>query len=135
MVSYKAQQKCHTLDKFHSHSQAQKEIGLDGGKKMKTIREEAQNYEAPKTLNIADLDKFQIDVELKESKGKTSDGEEFTYKYAEIDGKEYRIAGSIIGGIKALLEKMPNLKFVSVLRSGTGMNTRYQVIPFDQQKE
>jgi hypothetical protein len=52
------------------------------------------------------------------------------YKYAEIDGKQYRVAGSIIGGVKALLEKMPNLEFVSVIKQGSGMNTKYQVIPY-----
>ena len=79
---------------------------------MGTLKEEAQNYEPPTTLNIADLDKIPIDLELKDGSGKNKDGEEFTYKYAEIDGKQYRVAGSILGGIKAILQKMPDLKFV-----------------------
>jgi len=95
----------------------------------KTLKEEAQAYEPPQTLNIADLDKIPISVELQDAKGKNSDGEEFTYKFAVIDGKQYRVAGSIIGGIKALLQKMPNLQLVSVIKQGQGMNTRYQVIP------
>ena len=97
---------------------------------MATLKEEAQQYEAPQTLNIADLDKIPIDIELKDGEGKNSEGEVFNYKYAVIDKKHYRVAGSIIGGIKALLDKMPDLKFVSVLKQGQGMNTRYQVIPF-----
>lgn len=100
---------------------------------MATLKEEAQAYEPPKTLNIAELDKISVDLDLKDGKGKNKDGEEFTYKYVEIDKKEYRVAGSILGGIKALLEKMPNLKFVSVLKQGQGMNTRYQVIPYVDQ--
>ena len=96
---------------------------------MATLREEAQAYTPPQTLNIADLDKIPIDIELKNSEGTRTDGEKFTYKFATVDGKDYRVAGSIIGGIKALLEKMPHLKFVGVIRQGTGMNTRYQVIP------
>ena len=96
---------------------------------MATLRETAQHYEPPQTLNIADLEKIPIDIELNDGKGKDAEGEEFNYKFAVIDGKQYRVAGSIIGGIKAILQKMPNCKFVSVIKQGQGMNTRYQVIP------
>ena len=99
---------------------------------MATLREEAQAYIPPQTLNIADLDKIPIDIEVKDGKGKDKEGAEFTYKYAEINKQEYRIAGSIIGGIKAILTKMPSVGFVSVIRSGSGMNTRYIVVPFTE---
>lgn len=97
---------------------------------MATIKEAAQQYEPPTTLNIADLEKIPIDLELKDGAGKDKDGVEFKYKYAVIDGKDYRVAGSILGGIKAILQKIPDLKFVSVIKQGQGMNTRYQVIPY-----
>ena len=97
--------------------------------KMATLREEALAYSPPQTLNIADLEKIPVDIELKDGSGKSSDGEEFKYKYAVIDGRQYRVAGSIIGGIKALLQKLPDLKHVAVVKQGSGMNTRYQVIP------
>jgi len=93
------------------------------------MKEEAQQYEPQLTMNIADLDKFSIDIELLDGKGEDANGEAFTYKYVEIEGKKYRVAGSVIGGIKALLQKMPNLKQVSVIKQGQGMNTRYNVIP------
>lgn len=99
-----------------------------------TIKETAQNYEPPTTLNIADLEKIPIDIELKDGEGKDKEGEVFKYKYAEIDGKQYRVAGSILGGIKAILEKMPDLKFVQVIKQGSGMNTRYTVIPHTMQQ-
>ena len=99
---------------------------------MATLKEEAKAYEPPRTLNIADLEKFPIDIELKDATGKNGEGDEFTYKYATIDGKDYRVAGSVIGGIKALLQKLPNLKEVSVIKSGQNLNTRYQVIPMDK---
>lgn len=102
----------------------------DGGAKMATLKEEAQAYEPPQTLNIADLDKIPINLELSTGVGKDKDGQEFKYKYAVIDGKQYRVAGSILGGIKAILAKVPNLEFVQVIKQGHGMNTRYQVIPF-----
>lgn len=97
---------------------------------MATLKEEAQAYEPPQTLNIAELDKIPVGIEVFDGEGKDKDGEVFRYKYAKIDGKDYRIAGSIIGGIKALLEKRPQTTHVQVLKSGSGMNTRYQVIPF-----
>jgi len=97
---------------------------------MATLKESAMAYEPPQTLNIADLDKIPIDLEVKDGEGKDKDGEVFKYKYATIDGKDYRIAGSILGGIKAILGKMPNLEFVAVIRQGTGMSTRYTVIPY-----
>ena len=105
----------------------------DGGAEMATIKEEAQAYEPPQTLNIADLDKIPIDLELKDGTGKDKEGLEFKYKYAVVDGKQYRVAGSILGGIKAILQKMPNLQFVQVIKQGQGMNTRYQVIPYTEQ--
>lgn len=99
---------------------------------MATLKDEALAYKPPQTLNIADLEKIPIDIELKDGEGKDANGEVFTYKYAEIEGSKYRVAGSIIGGIKALLQKMPDLKHVSVIKQGQGMNTRYQVIPFTE---
>lgn len=99
---------------------------------MATLKESAMAYEPPTTLNIADLDKIPIALEIFDGEGKNREGEVFKYKYALIDGKEYRIAGSILGGIKALLEKMPQLTHFCVLKTGTGMNTRYQVIPYTE---
>lgn len=97
---------------------------------MVSIKESAQAYEPPQTLNIADLDKIPIDLELKDGEGKDKDGEVFKYKYAVVDGKQYRVAGTILGGIKAILQKMPDLKFVQVIKQGEGMGTRYTVIPY-----
>ena len=96
---------------------------------MTTLKQEAMDYIPKETLNIADLDRFSVNVELLDGEGIDKKGEPFKYKYAVIEGKEYRVAGSIIGGVKALLDKMPNLEYVSVIKQGTGMNTRYQVIP------
>jgi hypothetical protein len=102
---------------------------------MATLKDEALAYEPPQTLNIADLDKIPVNIEVKENIGKDKEGKEFTYKYATINGKDYRIAGSIIGGIKALLGKMPHLTQVSVIKQGQGMNTRYQVIPYTEAEQ
>ena len=101
---------------------------------MASLKDEAKQYEPKTTLNIADVNKIPLSLELKDGSGETKGGKEFTYKYTIIDGKEYRVAGTIIGGIKAILQKMPNLQFVSVVRSGQGRDTKYQVVPYmDQQ--
>lgn len=98
---------------------------------MATLRETAMAYEPPQqTKNIAELEKIPVDIELKDGSAKNNAGEEFKYKFAEIEGIKYRIAGSIIGGIKTLLKRMPNLKYVQVLKEGAGINTKYQVIPY-----
>ena len=97
---------------------------------MGTLREEAKAFEPKLTKNIAELDKFSVDLALEDREGMDKNGEPFSYKVTIVDGKDYRVPGSVIGGIKALLEKMPDLKEVSVIKQGDGMNTRYQVIPF-----
>ena len=56
---------------------------------MGTLKEEAKVYEQQQTLNIADLDKIPIDLEIFSGEGKNKEGEPFFYKYAKIDGKEY----------------------------------------------
>lgn len=96
---------------------------------MASIKEVAQTFEPPKTLNIADVDRIPLTLDVLDGIGKDKEDKVFKYKYTIIDGKEYRIAGTILGGIKALLKKMPDLKYVSVVRDGEGRNTRYQVIP------
>lgn len=97
---------------------------------MATLKEEANTYEAPQTKNIAELDKFSVDLELHDGEGKDGDGEVFKYKFIVVDGKSYRVPGTVIGGVKALMTKLPNLKEVTVLKTGERLNTRYQVIPY-----
>ena len=99
---------------------------------MGTMKEEAQAYVPPQTKNISELDKVSVDVELKDAEGKDNSGEVFKYKYIEVNGERYRVPGSVIGGMKALLKKIPNLKFITVLKDGAGMNTRYNVIPYTE---
>ena len=103
--------------------------------KMATLKEAAQAYEPPQTKNIADLDKIPIGIEVVQREGKNKDGEVFKYNAAIVEGQEYRIAGTILGGIKVLLVKFPTLKQVQVLKSGEGMATRYQVIPYEIPRE
>ena len=100
-----------------------------GRNKMATLKEEAQAYEPPQTANIADLEQVPVDIEVFDGEGKNKEGEVFKYKYTEIGGHKYRIAGIVLGGIKAILEKMPDVKEISVMKFWKGLNTQYQVVP------
>ncbi|MHA2019042.1 MAG: hypothetical protein ACTSXY_12310 [Promethearchaeota archaeon] len=97
---------------------------------MKLI-DEAKEYIAPTTKNIADLKEVDVDLELHDREGKDKDDEKFKYKVIVIDGEEYRVPSSVLGNLKAVLEKKPDLKKFAVSKQGTGMNTRYTVIPLD----
>ena len=96
---------------------------------MATLKEEAMAYVPKQTKNIAELDKVPVDIEMKDGEGKDKEGNVFKYKYIVVDGEEYRVPGIVKGGIKALIEDMPSLKFVRVVRQGEGVSTRYNVIP------
>ena len=96
-----------------------------------TIKDSAKNYTSKQTKNIAELKSVEVDLVLLEGKGKDKDGKEFSYKYIEVDGDEYRVPDKVLKDIKAILEKKPNLKTFSVSKQGTGLNTTYTVIPLD----
>ena len=71
-----------------------------------------------------------MEIDLKTDHGKDDNGENYEFKFIEVNGEKYRIPGSVIGGIKGILEKMPNTMYVTVTRTGQGLNTRYQVMPY-----
>jgi len=71
-----------------------------------------------------------VEIDLKTDHGKDDNGENYEFKFIEVNGEKYRIPGSVIGGIKGILEKMPNTMYVTVTRTGQGLNTRYQVMPY-----
>ena len=96
---------------------------------MATLKDEAQAYVPQQTLNIADLEKVPVSIDLKDAEGTDNTGKVFKYKYFEHEGQKYRVPGSVIGDLKGILQKQPNVTHVSVTKTGTGMNTRYQVIP------
>lgn len=94
------------------------------------LSEESVKYVSTKVQNISDLKKVSIDVEILEDHGTNSEGEEFTYKYILVDGVKYRIPGPVFAGIKAILQKMPDCKYISVGKEGTGLQTKYFVFPY-----
>ena len=98
---------------------------------MTTLAEFAKTYETPKTKNIADLKEVDTQLQLSDRTGKDENGNEFKFKVIVVNGEEFRVPGSVIGSLKAILEKKPTLKKFSVSKQGTGMNTKYTVIPLE----
>ena len=98
---------------------------------MATIGEEAQKFEPKASIkNIADLPEVSTEFELRTEKGKNSEtNEEFEYKFIEVNAEKYRVPNRVIGDLKAILEENPNLKKFKVKKAGTGLDTRYTVIP------
>lgn len=111
---------------FYKHLASHNEKG--GAKKMATLKEAAQGYIPPQTKNIADLDKFSVDLEIKDGAGTDKDGEPFNYKYVEVNGEQYRVPGKVLGDVKKILEANPTTKFFKVAKTGSGLATQYTVI-------
>jgi hypothetical protein len=100
---------------------------------MATLKESAMAYEMPTTLNIADLEYVDVNLDVKEETHKKKDSdEEFTIKVVEIEGKKYRVPASVLQGMKAIIERVPETKHVSVIKNGSGMNSKYQVLPYSK---
>ena len=102
----------------------------EGYKKMGiTLKEFAKEHEPPQlTKNIADLEAVPVSAEIKERKGQTKLGEDFSYMYIEINGEDYRVPISVIEQLKFLLESKPDQETFKVNKSGEGLNTKYLVL-------
>ena len=96
---------------------------------MTTLKEAAKAYTPKQTLNIADLPEVSTDLNLEDREGLDNEGKPFKYKVINLNGVDYRVPGSVIGDLKALVEEKPSLEKFKVIKKGMGMNTRYTVIP------
>lgn len=97
-----------------------------------TLGEFAKSYEPATTKNIADLKEVDTSLHLEDRSGTDRDGKEYKYKVIVVDNIDYRVPASVIGNLKAILEKKPSLKKFSVSRQGKDKdNTKYTVIPLD----
>lgn len=97
---------------------------------LKSLKEEALNYEYKGIFNIADLPKVSINMKVEERQGVTKDGKLFNFKVIQINGQYYRVPLSVLKSLKAILEHNPNLKEFKVKKSGEGLNgTQYTTIP------
>lgn len=95
---------------------------------MATIKEEAQAYVPPQTLNIADLPEVPInELQVLEDEAKDADGIPFNYKYFELNGNKYRVPNKVLEEVKKMLKLKPDLAKIKVKRTGSGLGTRYEV--------
>lgn len=100
---------------------------------MAKLKDEAMAYEPKQTMNIADLDKVSIDLDIEDDEFETTDDEGkakmVKQKVAIIEGKKYRVPNSVLNQLKILLEDNPNLNNFKVKKTGQGFSTDYTVIP------
>jgi hypothetical protein len=94
---------------------------------MATIIESAKSYEPKQTLNIADLESVDINLNLEERNGIDNEGKDFSYRVAVIDGKDYRVPNTVLEKLKEALKLKPEIKKIKVNKSGSGLSTRYSV--------
>jgi len=105
----------------------QNRIKREDDNKMTSLKETAQAYEPKTTMNIADLDKVDISLEVEDRTGTDADGKEFAYKVLVVDGKEYRTPNTVLEEIKKIVSLKPDVQFVKVIKQGAGLSTRYSV--------
>jgi len=94
---------------------------------MASIIESARAYTPKQTLNIADLESVDINLNLEERKGTDNEGKDFSYKVAVIDGKDYRVPNTVLEKLKEALKLKPEIKKIKVNKTGSGLSTRYSV--------
>ena len=92
---------------------------------MGTIKDEAITYKPTASVNnISDLTSIDTNLVLFDEVDA-----EFPYKYFEQAGLRYKMPVSVLATLKEILKSNPNLKSFKVNKTGTGMNTKYVVIP------
>ena len=99
---------------------------------MTTLSEFAKTYTPETTKNISELKEVDVNLVLEDREGTDKNGNNYKYKVIVVDGADYRVPSSVIGNLKAILEKKPSMKKFSVARQGkTKDDTKYTVIPLD----
>lgn len=99
---------------------------------MTSLKDMAKEYEAPQTKNISELEKVSVDIDVtEETHTNEKEGKDFTILVTIIDEEKYRVPKTVLGQLKAILEKMPETKSFRVLKDGEGLGTKYQVVPLN----
>ena len=99
---------------------------------MASIKESAENFEPKVTLNIADLDKVPVELTLFLREGEDNDGNPFSYHFVTINEKDYRVPASVLEQLKEQLTANPKLTHFKVNKKGSGLKTKYTVIPLSE---
>ena len=98
---------------------------------MATLKEFAMSYESKKTKNISELNEVPIDLSIKGDFFTDNKGEDIPYNYVELNGERYRIPNSVIADLKQILVSKPTCTKVKVSKTGSGLGTKYTVIPLN----
>jgi len=101
---------------------------------QQTIGELAKEYKTSNTKNISELSEVSTSLEVSDDQFETTDKvtkqpKLVKQKIITINGEAYRVPMSVLQQLKIVLEDNPTLKKFKVKKSGTMMETRYQVIP------
>ena len=96
---------------------------------METIAEKAKTYEAGQTGNISELQSVSTKTPIVTKSYKEGTEDEFRLNIINVEGTDYRVPASVLANLKVLLEERPELETFKVRKDGTGMQTRYTVIP------
>jgi len=95
---------------------------------MAKLSDEALAYEPKQMKNIADLETVRTDLNIQEETFGEGEGS-FTAKFVEVDGLRYRVPISVLKSLKAILQTKPDCKSIKVVKTGSGMDTNYTVVP------
>lgn len=98
---------------------------------MATLKETAMAYEPKTTPTIDEAGIISLDFPTQDREKKDKDGKPYKYKVALIGDSEYRVPDSVLEAIKALIEAKPTISKVKVAKKGTGLDTKYTVVPMD----
>ena len=94
-----------------------------------SLGEFAKNYKSKQGYkNITELPKFSTDVLVQQDTGVDAQGQEFSYNYIEVNGDKYKMPDSVIAQIQACIIENANQKEFKVVKSGSGLNTRYTAV-------
>ncbi|MEM4271144.1 MAG: hypothetical protein QXO70_03570 [Candidatus Pacearchaeota archaeon] len=113
---------------------------MKGGTNQKTrmlkIGEFAKSYESKTARNISELPEISVDSEILDDQFETIDNvtkqpKIIKQKIIFVNGINYRVPTSVLQQLKIILEDNPNIKKFKVKKTGTMMETRYQVIPLN----
>jgi hypothetical protein len=96
---------------------------------MATLMEEAKSFQPQQTKNIADLEIVDTSCQVLDREAYDNENKPFKYKVIVVEGIDYRVPSSVLSSLKEIVAKKPDLKKFSVSKIGTGLNTKYTVIP------
>jgi len=101
---------------------------------MGTIKDFAKGFEPSRTHNISELKEIPTELQLVDDEfefedRKTGEVKVVKQKVVILNNEKYRIPISVIADLKAILEKNPILEKFSVSKKGSGLQTKYTVIP------